>query len=491
MKDREYIYIRSGLILLAKVSEHFPSRAKEGDQLVTVVQQLQAQETQRGDLQIMAKSLLTILKKRADSWLNDSPQRRLAAIKAQAKAAALAKAKSEKAAAVAAAAKEAQPEQPPARGRGATGNNNSAGPMRDDLSRRDGPGGGAFRHNDSRQDLGGRDRPMMSRDQFPRDREFPNRDSRDMRDRPLFPSARDHMGMSSSSGNLRDAQADSHSGGNRMRENSRDRDPRGNFPGPPLAVQASGLKRKNGGDERADSNSSGNNALLPNKAVRRAATSNPKVDDGTKSFAPLQSNGPERHDKPQTAAGQAKASEGPRSRSQEKDKLKEAAQQDPASSKRSAVAKEQSKEESSRDRDSAKTPSGDAKDSKHNKQQADSGTAAPSNKRSREAAGLSADAVPDSSSASRRSSQERDDASSKRHSGAQQGSGPSKTEELLAMKSAAKQSGGGGSGSYTRHGDASASLLSLNNKTGSFIYSFLYFFHNLISTLLPFRSSAE
>ncbi|KAJ1415485.1 transcription factor/nuclear export subunit protein 2-domain-containing protein, partial [Ochromonadaceae sp. CCMP2298] len=72
--DGEYIYIRAGLILLARVSDHFPSRVREGDELLLLVQGLVDRETQRADLQIMAKSLLTILKKRAPLWLDDLPK---------------------------------------------------------------------------------------------------------------------------------------------------------------------------------------------------------------------------------------------------------------------------------------------------------------------------------------------------------------------------------------------------------------------------------
>jgi len=47
VSDREYIYIRSGLVLLAKVSEQFPSRAKEGDLLIALVEQMVVQEWYR------------------------------------------------------------------------------------------------------------------------------------------------------------------------------------------------------------------------------------------------------------------------------------------------------------------------------------------------------------------------------------------------------------------------------------------------------------
>jgi THO complex subunit 2 len=209
--DREYIYIRSGLILMARVSEQFPSRAKEGDQLIALVTQLIAAEKDRGDLQVMGKSLLTILKKRADLWLNDSPHRRLAALKAQAKAAALAKAKAEKeAAAVAAAAaaastsskaKDVPPPQSAVRGRGAengsSGNLRSAAggtSARDDATgvrRSDGPrdsgvGGSSsapgIRGSDSKQDVSGRDR----RD-APRDGRDGGRDGRDTSGKDLPP----------------------------------------------------------------------------------------------------------------------------------------------------------------------------------------------------------------------------------------------------------------------------------------------------------------
>ena len=73
VKDKEYIYIRSGLILLAKVSELFPTYAKEGDILLQILTQIQLNENKRPDLQIMAKSLITILKKRSTIWIDNRP----------------------------------------------------------------------------------------------------------------------------------------------------------------------------------------------------------------------------------------------------------------------------------------------------------------------------------------------------------------------------------------------------------------------------------
>lgn len=62
------MYIRAALILLSKVSQHYPVRAAEGHHLLNILKELQQRETERVDLQLMAKSLHPMLHRRAAEW---------------------------------------------------------------------------------------------------------------------------------------------------------------------------------------------------------------------------------------------------------------------------------------------------------------------------------------------------------------------------------------------------------------------------------------
>jgi len=73
LSNKEYMYIRSSLIFLSKVSSQFPSQASEGKKLLHLIERLRVQEKQndRGDLQTMALSLSTLMARNSTAWMRD------------------------------------------------------------------------------------------------------------------------------------------------------------------------------------------------------------------------------------------------------------------------------------------------------------------------------------------------------------------------------------------------------------------------------------
>jgi hypothetical protein len=65
------MHIRSSLVLLSKIAQSFPTRKKAGNAILELVNMLEKEETDRSDLSLMARSLSTILKKRAPAWIDD------------------------------------------------------------------------------------------------------------------------------------------------------------------------------------------------------------------------------------------------------------------------------------------------------------------------------------------------------------------------------------------------------------------------------------
>ena len=71
VKSKEYMHIRSSLVLLSKIADSFPTRKKYGTMVMEAVEALEKEETGRSDLSLMAKSLGTILRKRSATWIDD------------------------------------------------------------------------------------------------------------------------------------------------------------------------------------------------------------------------------------------------------------------------------------------------------------------------------------------------------------------------------------------------------------------------------------
>eukprot|EP01034_Spumella_vulgaris_P032254 gene32255-39826_t len=69
LAGKEYMYVRCALLVLSKVNAQFPTRAVEGRKLLQRVELLQIEEKNREDLQTMAKSLSTMLKRTA--WIDE------------------------------------------------------------------------------------------------------------------------------------------------------------------------------------------------------------------------------------------------------------------------------------------------------------------------------------------------------------------------------------------------------------------------------------
>jgi len=526
VSDREYIYIRSGLVLLAKVSEQFPSRAKEGDQLIVLVEQMVAQETKRGDLQIMAKSLITILKKRADSWLNDSPQRKIAAMKKEAAArkAAEQKEKEEKEAKEANKNASAASTEPAARSRGAvapaagvsSAGDNRRGPAKEETWRRGDTVESNYNNNSrSNEALPSRHDGRDGRDAATRDRD--SRDSRERADRSGNTSTTAAGRNAPAAPSTRDAPEA------KRRSNSRDRDRRGGTSAGAAnnnssnsgsnQAPASGVKRKI--DEDRSTNDRSNAS-----ASAGHARSNAKVDEPSRSgsSAALASNNSSRDKSTPSMPADNKGKD--REKDNEKDRQdgargcrseRRSAQREqlrdpkdprePLSSRgngNSAAAekgkekdrkeekKEEKKEErgSGRDKDQGRdsaveknsAASGGREDRRDSRQQDRSSTNQPaaggerdrnvpssSNKRSREAADLPADAASSSSNAQQSTSNKRGGSTMERVIAPPQLTTPSidsQAAQLLEMKKAA-----GGSGSLSRRtsGDPNGpSLLSLS-----------------------------
>ena len=75
IESKEYMIIRSSMVLLSKIIQNFPSRRKVGTAVLDAVEILQKAETGRSDLALMAKSLTTMLKRSAGSWIDDEPKK--------------------------------------------------------------------------------------------------------------------------------------------------------------------------------------------------------------------------------------------------------------------------------------------------------------------------------------------------------------------------------------------------------------------------------
>lgn len=71
IESKEYMIIRSSMVLLSKVAMNFPSRRKVGVVVLEAVENLEKAETGRSDLSLMAKSLTTMLKRRLPTWIDD------------------------------------------------------------------------------------------------------------------------------------------------------------------------------------------------------------------------------------------------------------------------------------------------------------------------------------------------------------------------------------------------------------------------------------
>lgn len=534
VKDREYIYIRSGLILLAKVSEQFPSRAKEGDQLIALVEKLQAQETQRGDLQIMAKSLLTILKKRADSWFNDSPQRRLAAIKAEA---ARKKAAEKAAAAAVAIAKQVEPEDDMEEGE--TRDNRSkpaasttiAGDRRTGVANRD---DGLRRAQPSRDSLrdsnvggsglsGGRGADAASWRQ-----DGPIRDARDSRDVPA--RDRDRAGsINQPPRDGRDSRERRSDSRERDSRDPRDKDRRasgvsgaGPISAPAIAASA-GVKRKGVDDDRAGGNSApsntGGNAAgsaadgPANKQPRRsnppAATSYAKVEEANRNLPPAGKDTSSNKKDSGKAQQQERQSGGNDRDRDSRDDTRGDKRPPPPTDKDASSTKQANDGTKGRDgRQEISNASGAAPNrggdrggdrsanvgaSNNTNNGGNAGTtSAPSgnnnsgnasNKRSRDAADLSSDQSEVKSKDTKQSSSKRSsDYKGPPRDGAV--APVSQVAELLAMKDAAKNGGNNGGGG--RRGDASANLSSLKVPSAGGELSFPYLDHySVLVCLFP------
>lgn len=68
----EYIHLRSALIFLTQISQYFPVNTSTGDEILKDIEKLEKQEVKRPDLQVMAKSVWALMKRRSISWKNDS-----------------------------------------------------------------------------------------------------------------------------------------------------------------------------------------------------------------------------------------------------------------------------------------------------------------------------------------------------------------------------------------------------------------------------------
>jgi hypothetical protein len=71
LECKEYMFIRSALILLSKVAPEFPILQSLGQPHLQRVQSIESAEDGRGDLKLMAKSLMSLLKKYSAQWKND------------------------------------------------------------------------------------------------------------------------------------------------------------------------------------------------------------------------------------------------------------------------------------------------------------------------------------------------------------------------------------------------------------------------------------
>lgn len=69
----EYMHIRSALIFLSRIEDVFPLTVSIGQELTVDLLKLEKEEIKRVDLQIMAKSLSTMFKRRSPSWIADIP----------------------------------------------------------------------------------------------------------------------------------------------------------------------------------------------------------------------------------------------------------------------------------------------------------------------------------------------------------------------------------------------------------------------------------
>ncbi|RYG58819.1 hypothetical protein EON64_20900, partial [archaeon] len=68
---QDYIYVRSGLITLSKISASFPHYASHGKKLVAALDELIAREAKREDLQIMARSVSVVFRRKNTNWIDD------------------------------------------------------------------------------------------------------------------------------------------------------------------------------------------------------------------------------------------------------------------------------------------------------------------------------------------------------------------------------------------------------------------------------------
>ena len=71
LQNNEYMYIRSGLVLLTKVQGQYPARFLGGMAILKRVQEIEKKETDRKDLQLMAKMVGLQLSKDRSNWLNE------------------------------------------------------------------------------------------------------------------------------------------------------------------------------------------------------------------------------------------------------------------------------------------------------------------------------------------------------------------------------------------------------------------------------------
>lgn len=69
LSSKEYIYIRNALLVLSKINAHFPFYQTEGQLVLQQLELLLKEE--REDLQMMARSIHTLLKKQANAWIRD------------------------------------------------------------------------------------------------------------------------------------------------------------------------------------------------------------------------------------------------------------------------------------------------------------------------------------------------------------------------------------------------------------------------------------
>jgi THO complex subunit 2 len=69
----EYMYLRSALVFLNHISSNFPTKLSIGQELIHDIEKLEKRETKRPDLQVMAKSVWAMMKRRSSSWKNDLP----------------------------------------------------------------------------------------------------------------------------------------------------------------------------------------------------------------------------------------------------------------------------------------------------------------------------------------------------------------------------------------------------------------------------------